>query len=68
VVVDDDLGSVDAVVFEMGEKPIHGEVSKFGEFIAVGQGTGAAESSRRCIERASHWPAFAAIEGRSVKF
>lgn len=40
---DDDLGSVDAVVFEMGEEAIHGEGGvSFGEFIAVGQELGAA--------------------------
>ena len=40
---DDDLGGVEAVIFEMGEEAIHGQGGvSFGEFIAVGQELGAA--------------------------
>ena len=40
---DDDLGGVEAMVFEMGEEAIHGQGGvSFGEFVAVGQELGAA--------------------------
>ena len=40
---DDDLGGVDAMVFEMGEEAIRSEGGvSFGEFVAVGQELGAA--------------------------
>ena len=43
---DDDLGGIEAVVFEMGEEAIRGQGGvSFGEFVAVGQELGAARDA-----------------------